>query len=499
MHLEEDIDYEGWEEPAWKSERIELDSIGIDIGSSTSHLIISSLVLRRRGKDYYSGYTVVDRQILYKSPILLTPYINDNYTIDTAKLSEFIAASYREAGITPDLIDSGAVIITGEAARKENAANIINLFAAQAGKFVCATAGPVLEAVLAAHGSGAVRMSLSHDHTHVHRHPVIMNVDIGGGTTKIAIVHEGRVVETSVVNVGSRLVAWDEANRLTRVEQAARQVAAELGFSVEVGQVITEEQKDRLARKLSGILFTLIRQEALCPIVEKLMVTPPLAYSGPIDFLTYSGGVSEFIYNRDSQNYGDLGNLLGQYIRAANERYGMKVEEAAQGIRATVIGASQYTVQVSGNTIFISDMNILPLRNLPVISVSASAKPLEASDIAGQIARGLELMEADKDLRPVAVAVRWDQEPVFEVINKFAAGVEAGLAVYLKDRLPVIIIFDRDVANLVGEELRRRLGAQSPIICVDNIDLRGLNFVDIGRQLPDTKAVPVTVKSLVFS
>ncbi len=498
--MHEEFAYEELPAAAWKSERIELDSIGIDIGSSTSHLIISRLVLCRRGREYYGGYTVVDRQILYKSPILLTPYLNNNYTIDAGKLAEFITAAYAEAGLKREAIDSGAVITTGEAARKDNAANIINLFAEQAGKFVCATAGPTLEAVLAAHGSGAVQKSMTH---HAgpdgnSRHPVILNVDIGGGTTKIALVREGKVGETSVVAVGSRSVAWDEANILTRVEQSAREIAADLGFTLEVGKEITTEQKEGLARKLTEVLFALLRREPLSTVAAKLMVTSPLSFGGPIDFVTYSGGVSEYIYGHERGDYGDLGNLLGDGIRAANAYLGFKVEEARQGIRATVIGASQYTVQVSGSTIFISDLAVLPIRNLPVISISAKGTPLEERDISALIDKELDLMGIERDNQPVALSVRWDQEPRFAIIETFIKGLEAGLHVSIENKLPIVIIFDKDVANLVGEELQRRLGGKNTIICVDSIDIRGLNFVDIGRPLPDTKAVPVTVKSLVF-
>jgi len=191
-------------------------------------------------------------------------------------------------------------------------------------------------------------------------------------------------------------------------------------------------------------------------------------------------------------------NLLGDYIRAANEHLGFKVEEARQGIRATVIGASQYTVQVSGNTIFISDSDALPIRNLPVISISATGKQLQESAISASISKELDLMGIERDTQPVAVSVRWDQEPRFDIIETFLKGLEAGLHISIENKLPIVTIFDKDVANLVGEELQRRLGGNNTIICVDSIDIKGLNFVDIGRPLPDTKAVPVTVKSLVF-
>src|SRR5712692_1496742 len=183
--------------PMWKSERISLTSVGIDIGSSTSHLIFSRLLLRRQGIALSSRFVVVNREILHESPILLTPYI-DKTTIDTDKLNEFIHEAYLKAGMTPNDIDTGALIVTGEAAKKKNAEAISALFSAQAGKFVCATAGHNLEAILASYGSGAVHMTY-----HEGGDFTVMNVDVGGGTSKIAIVQQGKVIDTCALEVGA--------------------------------------------------------------------------------------------------------------------------------------------------------------------------------------------------------------------------------------------------------------------------------------------------------
>jgi ethanolamine utilization protein EutA len=78
------------------------------------------------------------------------------------------------------------VILTGEAIKRKNAQAIDELFAAEAGKFVCATAGHKLECTLAAHGAGAVKLSKERGDT------CLLHVDIGGGTTKLALIDAAR-------------------------------------------------------------------------------------------------------------------------------------------------------------------------------------------------------------------------------------------------------------------------------------------------------------------
>src|SRR3989338_1959601 len=226
------------EHPMWRSERISLNSVGIDIGSSTSHLIFSRLVLRRQGLALSSRFVVVKREILHESPILLTPYL-DWTTIDTNELNEFIQEAYGQARLTPKDIDTGAVIVTGEAAKKKNAEAIAALFSAQAGKVVCATAGHNLEAILSAYGSGAVAMTVNEG-----GNCTVMNVDVGGGTSKIAIVQKGAVVDTSALEVGARLVALDASGKIDRLEDAGVKIGEAAGVSLVLGDGLKERQRE---------------------------------------------------------------------------------------------------------------------------------------------------------------------------------------------------------------------------------------------------------------
>jgi ethanolamine utilization protein EutA len=278
------------EHPMWRSERISLTSVGIDIGSSTSHLIFSRLILRRQGLSLSSRFVVVRREIVHESPILLTPYV-DKTTIDTKKLDEFIHEAYHRAGLTRDNIDTGALIVTGEAAKKKNAEAIAALFSAEAGKFVCATAGHNLEAILAAYGSGAVQLSLNGGKEHT-----VMNVDVGGGTSKIAIVRGGAIIDTTALEVGARLVALGEDGKINRLEDAGIKMAEAAGVSLSLGGSLKESDKEKMAQTLRGALFEVLERGSLSPLTKSMMLTPPIEYKGAVDALLFSGGVSEYIY-----------------------------------------------------------------------------------------------------------------------------------------------------------------------------------------------------------
>ena len=256
------------EHPMWRSERITLNSVGIDIGSSTSHLIFSRLTLRRQGIALSSRFVVVNREILHESPILLTPYI-DKTTIDTDKLDEFIHESYRQSGLTPNDIDTGAIIVTGEAAKKKNAEAISALFSAQAGKFVCATAGHNLEAILASYGSGAVHMTY-----HEGGDFTVMNVDVGGGTSKIAIVQQGKVIDTCALEVGARLVAMDENGKINRLEDTALKIAKMAGLNLSLGGTMSEQDKEKFSQVLCDSLFEVLERGKLSPQVQDLAAYP---------------------------------------------------------------------------------------------------------------------------------------------------------------------------------------------------------------------------------
>jgi len=496
MHLHEEEVYqeESIEEiQTREGNRLEFNSVGVDIGSSTSHLMFSRLVLARRGREYYSGYSVVEREVIYRSPIILTPFEIEKYKINAARLSDFIRQSYVEAGLTHHQVDTGAVITTGEAARKGNTAAVVHLLAEDAGRFVCAAAGPSLEAVLAAYGSGAVKRSLQNEGL---KGKTILNIDIGGGTSKIAVVKEGRVLQTCAINIGSRLVAWDKNGRLTRVEKPILPVADSLGLKLEVGQRLARVDQKILAEKLSDLFFEIVHQKTKTPLAESLMITPAPSDLGRADCVLYSGGVAEFIYGKEKRSFGDLGELIGRQIRDRHRKWGVRLESPLERICATVIGASQYTVQVSGNTIFLSDSKTLPLHNLPVVKLPPLADRFEPRDVADAVRSGYRLIDQKEGRKNVALAVNWHQEPDYRLLSNFAKGLAQALPRTISAGRAIILVFDNDVANLVGRLMAGLV--TNPIISIDSIQVGQLSFIDIGGKLAAANAVPVTVKSLIF-
>ena len=466
------------------TERLRLRTVGIDIGTTTSHLIFSEIVLERQGILLSSAYGVVERNVIHRSEVALTPYAS-GHRIDTEALGAFIQRSYGEAGWRPDEVDTGAVITTGEAARQENAAAIVALFSDEAGKFVCATAGHHLESLLAAHGSGAVRRSRES------ATPLVLNIDIGGGTTKLAVCRDGRVLETAALDIGARLFAWDENGLIRTATRAGLRVAGEAGVQIATGVTPDPADLDAVAERIADLALRVAEGR---PFDDAgIWLTGPLAGLGPFPALVFSGGVGEYINGWQDREYGDLGRRLGRAV--LRRTAGFTVLRPAESIRATCIGASQYTVQVSGDTLFLTDPGILPLRNLAAVAVHPSAA--DAPAIAAEIRRGVTRL--DREDGSFALAIRWRHGPTYPALRALCDGIFEGTAGLLAPAGPLVVVLDADVAGIVGEILQSELHVGVPVICVDQVALSDLDFIDIGAVIPEHSVVPVVVKSLVFS
>jgi len=468
-------------------------SVGVDIGSSTSHLVFSRIVLERLD----SRYVVTKRETFYQSDILLTPYSKEaEETIDAAALGTFIEQQYKDAKVDPDEIDTGALILTGVAVRRRNARKIGELFARQAGKMVAVSAGDNLETVMAAYGSGAVARSIRDQTT-------VMNVDIGGGTSKIAICADGKVIDLTAVDVGARLVCLDDAGRIARIEEAGRRFAAELGIRLELGAPLPPEHARALASRMADRLYEALRAGSPKVGGSELCRLDPLSHRGPIHEITFSGGVSEYIYGRETTTFGDLGVLLAQELRARVEGWGPEgpaIERSNEGIRATVVGASQYTTQVSGSTIYVSPMETLPLRNVPVIApaLPLDAETIDAAEVSSAIKGVLRRLDLGAGDTPVAVFVPWRGSATFQRLDAFCKGAVDGLAEVLAHDHPLVLAGDGDVGGLLGIHLREEMRIRNAIVSVDGLELKDFDYIDIGTMLPTSGAVPVVIKSLIF-
>jgi ethanolamine utilization protein EutA len=488
VHDHHDQDHADYEDVVLATEQVELTSAGVDIGSATSHLMFSRLVLRRRGLSLSSGFEVVSREVTYRSPVALTPYV-DPVTIDATALRAFVDDCYADAGVRPVDVDTGAVIVTGEAARKRNAQAIGELFAEHGGQFVCAVAGPLLEARLAAAGSGALALSRERDGP-------VLNLDIGGGTTKISLLLAGRVERIMVVNVGARLVAWDADGVLVRVERAGALAAGECGAPRSPGDALAQPDREKIAAWLADRLFDQLDGEASA--FPQLFVAGESFVPPPGCAVVASGGVGEYVYGLETAEYGDLGRLLGTAIRhrldARQVRF--RLVDGAQRLRSTVIGASQYTVQVSGNTIYLGDPAVLPLHNLPVSHVYVDDAVPDEDALAEAVARALGGVDGAAEATGLALACHTRLILSYPALSAFARGLARGCAAATPATLAVLL--EQDCGGLLGNLLRPLISVPN-LLCVDQVAVADLDYVDIGKPVEAVEAVPVVAKSLIFS
>jgi ethanolamine utilization protein EutA len=471
-----------------EEETLRLTSVGVDIGSSTSHLVFSRLELTLEG----SRYRVTQRDILNESQILLTPYVDDT-RIDVEALEKFINEQYKIAKIRREDVDTGALILTGVAVRRRNARAIAELFAEEAGKFVAVSAGDGLEATMAAHGSGAVSHSAKMG-------GVVLNIDVGGGTSKFAVCNNGKVQEVSAIDIGARLLAFGPDGAVVRVEDAGRKHAAWAGFNVELGQKISRDNMQKMVAGMVDKLFVMLKPEAIPEDITGLLRLPPLTYKGEIDCVMFSGGVSEFIYNREKTTFNDLGPMIAEEIHRRMGKFDMLVLEPAARIRATVIGASQYTVQVSGNTVFISPEDAVPVRNIAVV---APELPLKEDDFSKDAVReatlnALRRLDLLSGRQPAAVAFHWEGSATFFRLQAFSAGIAEGMKDILAKGHPLVLVNDGDIGGIVGLHFQEELQLQNPVISIDGISLNDFDFIDIGSLIPSSGSVPVVIKSLIF-
>src|ERR1700733_8370761 len=281
-HLETAVERAAIVRTIWDQDNVSFKTVGIDIGSSTSHLLFAKVALQRQSQGLSSRFVVVGREIVWRSPIRLTPFLADG-TIDALALGEFIRRCYGDAGFTQDEIDSGAVILTGEAIKRTNARAIDELFAEQAGKFVCATAGHKLESRLAAHGSGAVALAKARD-------TCLLHVDVGGGTTKLALIDRGVIVGLCAFAVGGRLIAQDAQSAWTRIDQSAQLVADDFGLEISPQALADETFRRRIAERLAVVATDVIGGAALDNLGQSLLLTEPLPRTVTPTALTFSGG-----------------------------------------------------------------------------------------------------------------------------------------------------------------------------------------------------------------
>jgi ethanolamine utilization protein EutA len=487
------LDFDPELDGLWQADNVKLISVGIDIGSSGTQVIFSRIHMQRLGDELSSRFCVVAREQLYESPVSLTPYAPD-LRIDGVKLGGIIDEAYQAANLRPAQVDTGAVILTGEALRRENARQIADILAARGGNFVCTMAGHHIEAMLAGYGSGAAWVSNELG-------APVLNIDIGGGTTKLALLEQGRVVATAAVDIGGRLHVFDAARRLTRLEPSGVRLAQAAGYAWQLGDQVSETEIGKVADWMADAVLAAVTQPEAAPIAQ-LFLTEKLPSLEGIAAVMFSGGVSEYVYGRESRDFGDMGRLFGTRLaaRLAAGALPWKQLPAGSGIRATALGLSEYSVQLSGNTIYVSDPEtLLPCRNLRVVEPDLTLpQEVDAGAVGAAIAAVLgKLEESEQDA--IALALRWQGEPAYRRIRALAEGIIQGLKGRASGTAPVYMLLDGDIARSLGMVLRDELGMRAPLLLIDGIVPSAFDYVDFGRLKQPSNTVPVTIKSLLFA
>ncbi len=447
-----------------------LCSVGLDVGTTTTQLIVSRIKIQNRASGFaVPSMEITEREIVYESPVQFTP-LRDAQNVDGEKLQQMVAAEYRRAGIRPENVDTGAIIITGETSRKENARAVLDALSGYAGEFVVATAGPDLESVLAARGAGAAEWSEKTGKT-------VLHMDIGGGTSNLARIEDGKIVATYCMNVGGRLLKFKEG-RITYISPVLRDIT-----DLREGDTPTREALDFIADMLTQVLEMAAGLRKKTELFQKLATREVTGTwdCKPGAVLSFSGGVADCIEQQYPDfAFGDMGPILGQAIRRSLLCRG-EYMLGRQTIRATVIGAGCYSTQLSGSTVFYRDIK-LPLKNLPV-----AAFDLRQQEDPECIRRRLLREDADT----VVIALPGYFSPTYHQVRQLAEVLSQ-----VKEK-KLLVALQADMAKALGHSLCLMLPPGTPCLCIDRVQLEEGSYLDIG--LPVGPCLPVVIKTLILS
>ena len=442
-----------------------LISVGLDVGTTSTQMIFSRLRIENKAGSFaVPEMEIESREILYKSPVHFTPLLHGEL-VDADALRGIVDREYVAAGIGKAQVDTGAIIITGETSRKENARAVLDALSDYAGDFVVATAGPDLESILAAKGAGAVEYSAKTGKP-------VLHMDIGGGTSNLALIEDGKIVATTCLNVGGRLLKIDKNGRLTYISPVLKGI-----FSKKAGEVVTREEVLLLCEKLVQALEAAagLREERslTAALMTRGIATPVCALAcgdsvHPV--ISFSGGVADCIEaEKPWLAFGDMGPELGIAIKKSRLCRGEYVL-GCETIRATVIGAGSHSAQLSGSTVFYQNITF-PLKNLPVVRTPSALQTLDG---------------------PGVLALEGAPAPSYGMLTELAEQILREFGGKM-----LIIALEQDMAKALGQILALRLGKDAAVLCIDRVKLQEESYLDVGA--PVGPALPVVVKTLILS
>lgn len=471
-------------------------SVGIDVGTSTTQVVFSKLQMDNAG-GYFSvpRVAIVDKEVVYKSEVYMTPLKTD-VLIDTDALRNIVAAEFRKAGYRPEDTDSGAVIITGESARKENSDAVLKSLSDFAGDFVVSAAGPDMESLIAGKGSGAWQYSMDH-------HCRVANLDIGGGTTNVVLFEDGENLARGCLDIGGRLICMNPQGIITKVSPAAAVMAQAAGVSVSVGDRCDELKLTAVTRQMAAALnaYLGVGTKDIDAILRQIKTPGSSDFPVPekVQAVFFSGGVADLIYHEsaDTWAYGDIGVLLGRAIRESRLFTDFQKMEPGETIRATVVGAGTYTTTISGSTITYSD-DIFPLKNIPVIKLD---EELQEACFAGEtepVIRRIQWVLGQNDEEHFILAMPGKRNPGYMEMKRAAASIRQIMDRVQPPGEPILLVIESDIAKAMGQMIRQQPDLKRQVVAIDSIHVEDGEYVDMGKPMMNGMVIPVVVKTLIF-
>ena len=467
-------------------------SVGIDLGTSTTQLVLARLTI----KNFASAFSVpriniAKKEIIYRSKIIFTPLISQD-VIDAPKIKQFVVDEYRKAGINKDDIQMGAVIITGETARKKNSSAVTKALSDYAGDFVVATAGPDLESVIAGKGAGTNKLAKEHLEN-------VVNIDVGGGTSNLGLFDDDDVIDTACFDVGGRIVKVDNDRRVTYISEKAQKIIDNENLNIEIGKIVSEQDLLPLVNELCLIINNAIGLGKKSKYFDLFITNHALKNANQIDGVTFSGGVADCIYKEHSDlfEFGDIGVLLGKALKDSLIFKEKKVYPSAETIRATVVGAGSHTTDVTGSTIEYSQ-GLLPIKNLPILKVSKNEEFNGKDSLAESIKRRINWYKTNNELNNVALAIEGLADPRYTDIIDYSDAIISGASELISENKPLIVIVNTDMAKALGHNIYSKLPKGHPFICIDSVKVENGDYIDLGEPVANGEVLPVIVKTLVF-